>query len=58
MQQGSPKPGADLRADITWKEKNWAAAGPMFEKLLADRWKNPAPLAPEEEGRLLRAGVA
>ena len=48
----------DLRAEITWKEKNWAAAGSLYEKSLGDRYKTAAPLSAEEEGRLLRAGVA
>jgi hypothetical protein len=43
---------------VLWKQKNWAAAGPVFEKALADRWKKPEPLTAEEEGKLLRAGVA
>jgi len=50
--------GNDLRSEITWKQKNWAAAGPLFEKSLGDRWKDPTPLSSTEEGRLLRAGVA
>ncbi|TAJ74635.1 MAG: endoglucanase [Phenylobacterium sp.] len=48
----------ELRGEITWKQKNWAAAGPLFEKSLGDRWKTPTQLSSEEEGRLLRAGVA
>lgn len=52
------KDGTDLRSEITWKQKNWASAGPLFEKSLGDRWKNPTQLSSEEEGRLLRAGVA
>ncbi|RAK58041.1 tetratricopeptide repeat protein [Phenylobacterium deserti] len=48
----------DLRAEITWKQKNWAAAGPLFEKALGQRWKSPLPLSSEEEGKLLRAGVS
>ncbi|HEX7885247.1 MAG TPA: endoglucanase [Phenylobacterium sp.] len=52
------KDGTDLRSEITWKQKNWAGAGPLFEKSLGDRWKNPTQLSSEEEGRLLRAGVA
>ncbi|MFN3582363.1 endoglucanase [Phenylobacterium sp.] len=48
----------DLRAEITWKQKNWAAAGPLFEKALGERWKNPEALTSDEEGKLLRAGVA
>jgi tetratricopeptide (TPR) repeat protein len=48
----------ELRGEVTWKQKNWAAAGPMFEKALGERWKSAAPLTSEDEGRLLRAGVA
>ncbi|OHB28602.1 MAG: endoglucanase [Phenylobacterium sp. RIFCSPHIGHO2_01_FULL_69_31] len=52
------KDGTELRSEITWKQKNWASAGPLFEKSLGDRWKNPTQLSSDEEGRLLRAGVA
>ncbi len=48
----------EVRAEIAWKGRNWPLAGSMYEALLGDRWKSPAPLAPDEEGRLLRAGVA
>ena len=48
----------ELRAEITWKQKDWASAGPLFEKALGERFKNPEPLTAEEEGKLLRAGVA
>ena len=50
--------GNELRSEITWKQKNWAAAGPLFEKSLGERWKDPTQLSSAEEGRLLRAGVA
>ncbi|WP_374575749.1 endoglucanase [Phenylobacterium sp.] len=50
--------GQALRAEITWKQKDWPAAGAQFEKLLGDRWKQPGALSPEEEGDLLRAGVS
>jgi tetratricopeptide (TPR) repeat protein len=52
------KEAQDLRGEITWKQKDWAKAGPTFEKALGDRWKTPTPLSNEEEGKLLRAGVA
>lgn len=52
------KDGNDLRGEITWKQKNWAAAGPLFEKSLGDRYKSATQLSSDEEGRLLRAGVA
>eukprot|EP01036_Dinobryon_divergens_P046496 gene46496-62191_t len=35
-----------------------AVAGPLFEKSLGERWKSETPLSSEDEGRLLRAGVA
>jgi tetratricopeptide (TPR) repeat protein len=48
----------ELRAEITWKQKNWTAAGPLYEKALGERFKTAQPLSSEEEGKLLRAGVA
>jgi tetratricopeptide (TPR) repeat protein len=48
----------DVRAEITWKQKDWPAAGAVYEKALGERYKSPAPLSTDEEGRLLRAGVA
>ncbi len=50
--------GRDLRGEIAWKQKNWMIAGATFEKGLADRWKRPGPLSSDEEGKLLRIGVA
>jgi tetratricopeptide (TPR) repeat protein len=50
--------GQELRAEVTWKQKNWAASAALYEKALGERWKGPGPLSPEEEARLLRAGVA
>lgn len=58
IERDTTREGGDLRAEIAWKQKNWAAAGPMLEKALGDRWKNPAALTSEEEGKLLRTGVA
>jgi tetratricopeptide (TPR) repeat protein len=37
IEKDTSKDGADLRAEILWKQKNWAAAGPLFEKGLEDR---------------------
>jgi len=57
--QGQKGPEVDaVRAEVAWRQKNWSAAGPAFEAELGDRWKNPAPLTGEEEGRLVRAGAA
>jgi tetratricopeptide (TPR) repeat protein len=48
----------DVRAEITWKQKDWPAAGAVYEKALGERYKGAGPLTGEDEGRLLRAGVA
>ncbi len=48
----------DARAEIVWRQKNWPAAGAIFEKLLGERYKTPGALAAVEEGRLLRAAAA
>jgi len=58
IEKDSSKDAADLRAEISWKQKDWPKAGPTFEKALGDRWKNPTVLSADEEGKLLRAGVA
>jgi tetratricopeptide (TPR) repeat protein len=49
---------AEIRAEIAWKGKQWPRAGALYEASLGDRWKSPAILAADEEGKLLRAGVA
>ena len=48
----------DVRAEIAWKQHNWPLAATMFEASLGERWKQDLPLKVEEEGKLLRAGVA
>jgi tetratricopeptide (TPR) repeat protein len=58
IERDPSKEAQDLRGEITWKQKDWAKAGPVFEKALGDRWRAPGPLSAEEEGKLLRAGVA
>jgi len=58
IERDTGKDAQDLRSEIVWKQKNWAAAGPLFEKALGERWKTPAPLTTDEEGKLIRAGVA
>jgi tetratricopeptide (TPR) repeat protein len=47
----------DLRAEIAWKQQNWADVGQLLEKRLGDRWKGAGPLTGEEETRLIRAGI-
>ncbi|HLZ85015.1 MAG TPA: endoglucanase, partial [Caulobacteraceae bacterium] len=58
IEKDTSKEGQDLRAEITWKQKDWAKAGPQFEKALGARWKDPTALSADDEGKLLRAGVA
>ena len=58
IERDASREAAELRGEITWKQKEWALAGPLFEKSLGERWKTATPLSSEEEGRLLRAGVA
>lgn len=48
----------DIRADIFWRDKDWAKAGAMLERRLGDRWKRDGALSLEDESRLIRAGVA
>jgi tetratricopeptide (TPR) repeat protein len=47
-----------LRAEAAWAGRDWARAAAAYDGLLGTRWKSPGALTPEEEGRLMRAGVA
>ncbi len=58
LEQDNTPESREVKAEIAWKGKNWAVAGALFEAGLGDRWKSPLPLRPDEEARLLRAGVA
>ena len=58
IERDTTREGQDLRGEIAWKQKNWSVAGAIFEKSLADRWKRVGPLGSDEEGKLLRVGVA
>ncbi|HWA61504.1 MAG TPA: endoglucanase, partial [Caulobacteraceae bacterium] len=48
----------DARSEIAWRQKAWPQAGALFEKQLGERYKAAGPLTADEEGKLLRAGVA
>jgi hypothetical protein len=52
-------PEADaVRAEVLWKQENWAGAAAIYERLLGDRHLDAATaLSPVEESRLIRAGV-
>ena len=57
--QGDKSPEAsDIRAEAQWTARAWPQAASLLEAQLGDRWKSPAPLTVEEQGRLMRAGVA
>ncbi|HEX5378913.1 MAG TPA: tetratricopeptide repeat protein, partial [Phenylobacterium sp.] len=58
IERDTSREGQDLRSEVAWKQKNWPVAAALFEKSLGERWKQPGPLASEDEGKLLRAGVA
>lgn len=47
----------DVRAEVLWKQEKWADAASLYEARLGERFKNPAALSPDEEARLIRAGV-
>jgi tetratricopeptide (TPR) repeat protein len=47
-----------VRADIFWKQENWAGAAALYEARLGERHIDTArPLTPDEESRVIRAGV-
>jgi hypothetical protein len=48
----------DVRAEIAWRQKAWAQAGGLLEKMLGERYKAGGPLTADDEGKLLRAGIA
>lgn len=58
IQRDASREANDLRAEVMWRQKDWAGAALAFERSLGDRWKDPSILSADEEGRLLRAGVA
>jgi tetratricopeptide (TPR) repeat protein len=48
----------DVRAEIFWKQQNWAGAASLYEARMGDRFKDTATaLTPDEESRVIRAGV-
>jgi tetratricopeptide (TPR) repeat protein len=49
---------ASIRADVAWRQHEWAGSAAQLEALLGDRWKNTAPLTTEEEGLLLRCAIS
>ncbi|OXE35247.1 MAG: endoglucanase [Phenylobacterium zucineum] len=58
LERDTSSEAQDLRNEMVWKQKNWPAAGFNFEKSLGDRYKRPEALSSDDEGKVLRAGVA
>lgn len=58
IEQDNSRDSQDIRAEIAWKQRTWPMAGSLYERSLGERWKGQGALAPAEEARLLRAGVA
>ncbi|MDP3404869.1 MAG: hypothetical protein Q8S03_09275 [Brevundimonas sp.] len=47
-----------VRAEILWKQQDWAAAATLYEARLGDRFRDTATaLTADEESRVIRAGV-
>ncbi len=46
------------RADIAWRRKNWALAGPLIADSLNEAWRFPGPLSEEMETRVIKAAIA
>ena len=50
--------GLDVRAEVYWKQQDWAGAAKIYEQRLGDRFKDVAtPLSAADESRVIRAGV-
>ena len=58
LQGDKTSEASGIRAEIAWKQKNWPRPAACSKRQLGDRWKNPAPLTGDEQGRLVRAGTA
>lgn len=59
MLEGDRSPAAQqVRADIFWKQEDWAGAAPLYEARLGERYKDTATaLSADEESQVIRAGV-
>lgn len=57
--EGEQGPEIDrLRADIHWGASRWREAGEAHEAMVAERWRDPAPLTPRERTDVMRAAIA
>ena len=46
-----------VRADIYWGAGNWGPAAEHIEQVLTDRWRDPAPLQPDERLNIMRGAI-
>ena len=58
IEADTSREGQEIRAEVAWRGKQWPQAGALYERALGERYRSPAILAADEEGKLLRAGVA
>ncbi|HXQ46884.1 MAG TPA: endoglucanase, partial [Caulobacteraceae bacterium] len=49
---------ANVRAEVAWRKQDWSGSASQLEAMLGDRWKDPAPLSTDDEGRLLRCAIS
>lgn len=47
----------EVRADILWRQQNWAEAAALYEARLGERWRDTARLSSAEETQLTRAAI-
>lgn len=58
LDRDTSTPAQEVRAEILWKQQDWAGAARLYEQRMGDRFRNAAlPLNAEEESRVIRAGV-
>lgn len=47
-----------LRAEMAWRQANWAEAAQSYQKVLSKRWENQAPLTVTERNQLMQNAIA
>lgn len=58
LDRDASAPAQDVRAEVLWKQQNWAGAARIYEQRMGERFRETAlPLSADEESRVIRAGV-
>jgi hypothetical protein len=52
------KEAETLRAEMAWRQANWAEAAQSFQKVLNRRWENQAPLSVTERNQVMQHAIA